>query len=183
MIKKGLNRLTIRLKLVCLVLVSSGLAGCLGAPEGVYPVQNFQLERYLGQWYEIARLDHSFERGMSSVSATYSMREDGGVVVLNAGFMDEPKQWRQAEGKAYFVQTPDIGHLKVSFFGPFYGSYIIFELDSVDYQYAFVAGMDTDYLWFLSRSPEVSDDLLNHFIELSATLGFDTESLIFVDHK
>ncbi len=120
---------------------------------------------------------------MSCVSVTYSMREDGGVVVLNAGFMDESKQWRQAEGKAYFLQTPDIGHLKVSFFGPFYGSYIIFELDSVDYQYAFVAGMDTDYLWFLSRSPEVSDDLVNHFIELSATLGFDTESLIFVDHK
>jgi len=149
----------------------------------VSPVQNFQLERYLGQWYEIARLDHSFERGMSSVSATYSMREDGGVMVLNAGFMDDSKRWRQAEGKAYFVQAPDIGHLKVSFFGPFYGSYIIFELDSVDYQYAFVAGMDTDYLWFLSRSPEVSDNLLNHFIEVSSILGFDAESLIFVDHK
>ncbi len=147
------------------------------------PVQNFQLERYLGQWYEIARLDHSFERGMSSVSATYSMREDGGVMVLNAGFMDDSKRWRQAEGKAYFVQAPDIGHLKVSFFGPFYGSYIIFELDSVDYQYACVAGMDTDYLWFLSRSPEISDDLLNHFIEVSSILGFDAESLIFVDHK
>jgi len=149
----------------------------------VSPVQNFQLERYLGQWYEIARLDHSFERGMSSVSATYSMREDGGVMVLNAGFMDDSKRWRQAEGKAYFVQAPDIGHLKVSFFGPFYGSYIIFELDSVDYQYACVAGMDTDYLWFLSRSPEISDDLLNHFIEVSSILGFDAESLIFVDHK
>lgn len=100
MIEKGLNHLMIRLKLACLVLVSSGLAGCLGAPEGVYPVQNFQLERYLGQWYEIARLDHSFERGMSSVSATYSMREDGGVVVLNSGFMDESKQWRQADRKS-----------------------------------------------------------------------------------
>ncbi|HIG67933.1 MAG TPA: lipocalin [Porticoccaceae bacterium] len=155
----------------------------MGTPEGVSPVQNFQLERYLGQWYEIARLDHSFERGMSSVSATYSMREDGGVMVLNAGFMDDSKRWRQAEGKAYFVQAPDIGHLKVSFFGPFYGSYIIFELDSVDYQYACVAGMDTDYLWFLSRSPEISDDLLNHFIEVSSILGFDAESLIFVDHK
>lgn len=183
MIKNGLTSLVKRLKWLLLVFVSVGLAGCLGAPEGVHPVQNFQLQRYLGQWYEIARLDHSFERGMSSVRATYSMREDGGVAVLNAGFTNDSQEWGQAEGKAYFVETPDIGHLKVSFFGPFYGSYIIFELDSVDYQYAFVAGMDKDYLWFLSRSPEVSDELINHFIELSATLGFDTENLIFVDHN
>ncbi|MDE0747353.1 MAG: lipocalin family protein [Porticoccaceae bacterium] len=177
------NGLTSLLKRLFLVVVFVGLAGCLGVPEGVHPVQNFQLQRYLGQWYEIARLDHSFERGMSSVSATYSMREDGGVAVLNAGFTNDSQEWDEAEGKAYFVETPDVGHLKVSFFGPFYGSYIIFELDNVDYQYAFVAGMNTDYLWFLSRSPEVSDELINHFVELSATLGFDTENLIFVDHN
>jgi apolipoprotein D and lipocalin family protein len=183
MIRESLTRWVMRLRWLCLAVVSFGLVGCLGAPEGVHPVKNFQLERYLGQWYEIARLDHSFERGMSSVSANYSMREDGGVAVLNAGFTNDSQEWGEAEGKAYFVETPDVGHLKVSFFGPFYGSYIIFELDSVGSQYAFVAGMDTDYLWFLSRTPEVSGELINHFIELSATLGFDTENLIFVDHQ
>ena len=86
-------------------------------------------------------------------------------------------------GKAYFVDSSDVGHLKVSFFGPFYGSYIIFELDSLDYQYAFVSGMNTDYLWLLARTPKVSDELIEHFVKSASALGFDTEQLIFVDHR
>ena len=93
MIRESLTRWVMRLRWLCLAVVSFGLVGCLGAPEGVHPVKNFQLERYLGQWYEIARLDHSFERGMSSVSANYSMREDGGVAVLNAGFTNDSQEW------------------------------------------------------------------------------------------
>ena len=156
------------------------LPGCTGVPDGVKPVKGFQLERYLGRWYEIARLDHSFERGMSSVSATYSMRKDGGVRVLNRGFKNDLKQWSEAEGKAYFVEGSDTGHLKVSFFGPFYGSYVIFELDSQNYEYAFVSGMNTDYLWLLSRTPQVSDELLDVFKTTAESYGFNIENLIMV---
>ena len=165
------------------LLASLSLFGCTGSPEGVYPVKTFQLPEYLGSWYEIARLDHSFERGMSSVTATYSMRDDGGVKVLNKGFKEDSQEWGEAEGKAYFVDSSDVGHLKVSFFGPFYGSYIIFELDTLDYQYAFVSGMNTDYLWLLARTPAVSDELIEHFVKSASALGFDTEQLIFVDQS
>lgn len=158
------------------------LTACVGMPDGVQPVNNFDLNRYLGKWYEIARLDHSFERGLSKISAEYSMREDGGVKVLNKGFSAEDNEWQQAEGKAYFVNAPDQGYLKVSFFGPFYGSYVIFELDKEDYQYAFVSGPDTSYLWLLSRTPTVSKELIEKFIEKSEAVGFDTNELIFVEH-
>jgi len=93
--------------------------GCVGIPKGVQPVENFSLNRYLGQWHEIARLDHSFEKGLSRVSANYSLRDDGGVKVLNRGYSEKKHQWKEAEGKAFFVQKPGVGYLKVSFFGPF----------------------------------------------------------------
>ena len=125
------------------------LSGCVGIPEGVKPVDNFELDRYLGKWYEIARLDHSFERGLSKVTAHYSLRDDGGINVINRGFSAEKNAWKEALGKAYFVNDADEGHLKVSFFGPFYGSYIVFELDTAGYQYAFISGPDKDYLWLL----------------------------------
>ena len=105
------------------------LASCTGMPDNIKPVQSFELQRYLGTWYEIARLDHSFERGLSHVTANYTVREDGGVKVINRGYSKENKEWEDAEGKAYFVDKPDTGYLKVSFFGPFYGSYVIFELE------------------------------------------------------
>ena len=165
------------------LLASLCLFGCTGSPEGVYPVKTFQLPAYLGEWYEIARLDHSFERGMSSVTATYSMRSDGGVKVLNKGFKEDSQEWGEAEGKAYFVDSSDVGHLKVSFFGPFYGSYIIFELDTTNYQYAFISGMNTDYLWLLARTPTVSNELIAHFVQRASELGFNTDQLIFVDQS
>jgi apolipoprotein D and lipocalin family protein len=98
--------------------------GCLGMPEGVRPVKDFEIEKYLGKWYEIARLDHSFERGLECVTAEYSFREDGGVKVVNRGFSLEKDQWRESQGKAFFVNESDEGYLKVSFFGPFYGAYV-----------------------------------------------------------
>lgn len=116
------------------------LHGCTGVPEGIKPVENFELERYLGKWYEIARLDHSFEEGLSNVSARYEPRKDGGVRVVNTGYSSEEQAWDTAEGKAYFVDQETSGHLKVSFFGPFYGSYVVFELDQDDYQYSLSAG-------------------------------------------
>ncbi|WP_020161923.1 lipocalin family protein [Cycloclasticus pugetii] len=156
------------------------LSGCVGIPEGVKPVENFQLERYLGTWHEIARLDHSFERGLSKVTADYSLREDGGINVVNRGFSADNNAWQEAQGKAYFVNDADEGHLKVSFFGPFYGSYIVFELDAVGYQYAFISGPDKDYLWLLARTPTVKPEVIDRFISMSKSIGFDTSALIFV---
>jgi len=155
--------------------------GCTGLPEGVDPVEGFEIDRYLGKWYEIARLDHSFERGLDKVTAEYSLRGDGGVKVINRGYSRTKTKWKEAEGKAYFVRGTDEGYLKVSFFGPFYGSYVVFELDQENYSYAFVAGPDRSYLWFLSRTPTVSDDLMRTFIDKAGALGFDTDDLILVD--
>lgn len=158
------------------------LGSCTGIPENIKPVDNFVLEKYLGRWYEIARLDHSFERGLSKVSADYSLRDDGGVKVINRGYSEKDKQWKEAIGRAYFVKSPDIGYLKVSFFGPFYGSYVIFELDHQKYQYSLVCGPDRSYLWILARTQKIDDELKNILIAKAKALGFETEKLIFVAH-
>ena len=144
------------------------LGGCVGMPDTVRPVENFQLERYLGTWYEIARLDHSFERGLSRVSAEYSLREDGGVRVVNRGYNAKTGEWEQAEGKAFFVQDPQTGFLKVSFFGPFYGAYVIFELDHEGYSHAVVSGPDTSYLWILAREKRLDDALRRELVAKAA---------------
>lgn len=146
------------------------------------PVNNFVLDRYLGRWYEVARLDHSFERDLQAVTAEYVTRDDGGIKVINSGRNIDSGEIQQAEGRAYFVEDPSIGHLKVSFFGPFFGSYVIFELDKDNYQYAFIAGNTTDYLWLLSRSPKVSQELLEQFKDSASSLGFNLEELIMVSH-
>lgn len=152
-------------------------------PATVSPVKEFEIDRYLGKWYEIARLDHSFERGLERVTAEYSRRDDGGIAVINRGFSPEKKEWTQAKGKAYFVNDPDEGYLKVSFFGPFYGSYVVFELDKENYEYAFVSGPDLSYLWLLSRKPVLPKAIVDHFIARSKELGFDTEKLILVNQR
>ncbi len=165
-----------------LVLLSLIIIGCTELPEGVIPVKDFDETKYLGKWHEIARLDHSFERGLSRVSAEYELRSDGGIKVINRGFSVAEDKWKEAEGKAYFVKARDEGHLKVSFFGPFYGSYIVFDLDKKNYQYAFVSGYNTSYLWLLSRTPTISTEVKEKFIKKSKALGFDTDSLIFAEH-
>jgi apolipoprotein D and lipocalin family protein len=176
----GFTRLRHR-AIVLLLALPALLAGCMGMPEGVRPVEGFELGRYLGKWYEIARLDHSFERGLTRVTAEYSLREDGGVRVVNRGYSAQKQEWDEAVGKAYFVEGEDLGYLKVSFFGPFYGAYVVFGLDSEAYQYAFVSGSDTTYLWLLARTPTVSGEVLRQFTERAAALGFDTDALIFVE--
>ena len=158
-------------------------SGCVGIPEGVQPVDNFQLERYLGTWYEIARLDHSFERGLTHVTADYSLRPDGGVRVINRGYSQKQGAWKQAEGRAYFVEQPHRGFLKVSFFGPFYGSYVIFDLDRNNYSWALVCGPNRSYLWILARTPEISSGLKSDLIRKAGDLGFDTEGLIIVPQR
>ena len=170
-----------RTTLFALMLLA--LTACTGLPDRVEPVQNFQLDRYLSTWYEIARLDHSFERGLSQVQAEYSLRDDGGVKVINRGYDAKKGEWREAEGKAYFVDDADTGHLKVSFFGPFYGAYVIMALDHDGYQYSLVSGPDRDYLWILSRTPTMDTATLNRLIDQAREAGYPVDELIFMEHE
>jgi len=165
-----------------LMLLTLLSVGCVTLPEGVTPVDRFVIDRYLGKWYEIARLDHPFERGLTSITAEYSLRPDGGIAVVNRGYSTKEGQWRQVEGRAYFAGRPDQGFLKVSFFGPFYGSYVVFELDRDHYSYALVCGPDKSYLWLLARSPQIKEDLKKRLLQKAADRGFDISRLITVRH-
>lgn len=170
------------MRTILLVINLLLISGCLGKPESVKPVEDFELNRYLGKWYEIARLDHSFERGLTQVTANYSIKGDGGVLVLNRGFSAVDNEWKEAEGKAYFVNSASEGYLKVSFFGPFYGSYVIFELERSAYQYAFISGPNTEYLWLLSRTATVAPDVIEKFKTMSEERGFNVDNVIYVQH-
>ena len=172
--------------LVLLVLLTS----CTKLPNGVQAVYDFDKTKYLGKWYEIARLDQRFEAGLSQVTAEYSLGEDGGLRVVNRGYSAADGEWREKEGRAYFISEESTAHLKVSFFGPFYSSYVVFDLggDSTSefgqpqYQYAFVSGYSKSYLWLLARTPVVSDELISNFVNKARSLGFDTGSLLYVKH-
>ncbi len=159
------------------------ISGCATAPpSGVTPITGFELNRYLGQWYEIARLDHPFERGLSNIGAHYSLRDDGGLTVLNRGYNDQAKAWKEAEGRAYFTGDPTVGSLKVSFFGPFYGGYHIIALDRVQYSWAMISGPNRDYLWILARTRQLPPAVLEPLIQQAKALGFATDQLIWVKH-
>ena len=159
------------------------LSGCTGLPSGVTPVSGFMIEHYTGKWYEIARLDHRFERGLSHVTAEYSMNDDGSIRVVNRGYDSSSESWQEAVGKAYPLGDPGVGRLKVSFFGPFYGAYNILEIDRQDYQYTLVSGPTRDYLWILSRKPVLEPTILDDLVSSARELDFDTDSLIYVDHE
>lgn len=154
-------------------------AGCVAVPDGLAPVTGFQPDRYLGTWYEIARLDHSFERGLTRVRATYGTRDDGGLSVLNQGWNPDDGEWETAQGRAYFVDGPDTGYLKVSFFGPFYGAYVVFALDP-DYRWALVSGPNRNYLWILARDPQLPAAQVDALIARARAAGFDISGLIRV---
>ncbi|MEY3808645.1 MAG: hypothetical protein RI893_1621 [Pseudomonadota bacterium] len=168
---------------ILFVLIIALLSSCTGIPEGVTAIEGFEINRYLGTWYEVARLDHRFERGLENISATYSLRDDGGVNVLNKGWDTKEGEWREALGKAYFVEQPDQGRLKVSFFGPFYGGYNIIELDKKDYAYSMVVGPDRSYFWILSRTQQLPEATLQALIKQAKALGFSTDQLIFATPK
>ena len=158
------------------------ILGCTGVPKGLEPVSEFDGDRYMGKWYEIARLDHSFERNLSNVSAIYTARKDKMISVVNRGFNDKTGEWKQIEGKARLIEDGSIGSLKVSFFGPFYGGYHVIELDLENYSFAMVSGPSRSYLWILSRNPELDEAIYSRLVNRAAELGFDTTKLIWVKH-
>lgn len=153
------------------------LTGCTGVPKGSHPISQLDIQRYLGTWYEIARFDHRFERGLECVTARYSLREDGQLNVINRGRKTQNGNWKEAEGKASPLTTPATGQLKVSFFGPFYSGYNILALDD-DYRYALVAGPNHRYLWILSRTPTLDDAHYTALLKVAQAQGFDTSALM-----
>ncbi|MCP1438541.1 apolipoprotein D and lipocalin family protein [Erwinia persicina] len=148
-------------------------------PKGVTPIEGFNADLYLGSWYEIARLDHRFERGLDHVTATYSKRDDGGLKVINRGFNVKKQRWQESIGKAYFTGSPSQAALKVSFFGPFYGGYNVIALDK-DYQHALVCGPNRNYLWILSRTPQLDGKVKEELTAKARQAGFDVNKLIWV---
>ncbi len=156
-------------------------AGCTSAPKGVKPVTEFDAERYLGKWYEIARLDHSFERGLTDVTATYTLAPDGAIAVLNRGYLPSKKEWDSVEGRGVLLGSPDIGSLKVKVGAPFYGGYHVIAL-APDYSHAMVAGPTRDYLWILARSPKLAPTVLEPLVAQAKAQGFETDKLIYVAH-
>lgn len=151
-------------------------------PEGVIPVENFEIERYLGLWYEIARTDNRFERGLQNVTAEYTKIDEDAIRVHNRGYNTRKEKWSDISGKAYQTGKSGDGQLKVTFFWPFYGGYNVFELDHDDYQYALVAGDNHDYLWILARTPSLPESTLEELLAKAEQAGFDTNKLIWVDH-
>ena len=164
------------------VLAVAALSACSTprTPEGIKPVSGFDVERYLGHWHEIARIEHSFERGLIQTSATYSRNDDGTLRVVNRGYDPLSKKWKEAEGTARFVGDPTQAALKVSFFGPFYGGYNVVALDE-NYQWAMVVGSSKDYLWILSRTPTLPPGVRNRLLAKARALGVDIDKVLWVD--
>jgi apolipoprotein D and lipocalin family protein len=174
------QRLTRRLG----VLLGLGILLALGAcstapPEGITSVTPFELARYEGKWFEVARLDHSFERGLTDVSATYQAQPDGSVRVINRGFDSKKGEWQQANGRALFTGPTNQASLKVSFFGPFYGGYHVAALDP-DYRWALVVGPSRDYVWILARDRQLSAAVRQQLLDKAVQLRLPTEQLIWV---
>ena len=160
-----------------------GLTGCSTAPpDGITVVSPFDVNRYAGKWYEIARMDHSFERGLSEVSATYRLQPDGSVQVVNRGFDTARQDWKEAVGKALFTGDANRGALKVSFFGPFYGGYNVVSLDD-DYQTALVVGGNSDYFWLLSRKKQIPREELKALLDKAQGFGVDLSRVITVNQE
>lgn len=151
-------------------------------PNGASVVENLDVDRYLGKWYEIARFDFRFEKDLSNVTAEYSLRPDGKIKVKNRGYNTVKNKWKEAIGKAKFREAQDKGALQVSFFGPFYAAYNIVDLVG-DYEYALVFGQNTDYIWFLSRKPTMPEHIKKRFLTKAKQFGYNTDNLIWTEHE
>jgi len=145
-------------------------------------IDNFDTARYLGKWYEVARMDFRFEKDLNNTTAEYSLLGQNRIRVINRGFNHKTNEWKEAIGTAKFTGTSAKGELLVSFFGPFYGEYTIIALDDA-YQYALIAGKSTKYLWILSRTPEIPEPIRNDYLSKAQALGYDVQKLIWVEHS
>lgn len=162
-------------------MAMAGIFSCATIPEGAVAVKPFQKERYLGKWYEIARLDFKYERNLNNTTAEYSLNDNGTIRVVNRGFNTVTGEWKQAIGKAKFVRDEHTAMLKVSFFGPFYGGYNVIALDD-EYRYALIAGETLEYLWILSRDTTIPEEIKDKYLRTAEKAGYITSDLIWVSH-
>ena len=156
-------------------------ASCVSIPKGAVAVKPFDKGRYLGTWYEIARMDFKFEKNLSDVTATYSLNPDGSIKVDNKGYDYVNKKWKESIGKAKLLNGDGEARLKVSFFGPFYAGYNVIAIDP-DYRYALVAGNNLDYLWLLSREKSIPANVRTAYLRQAQNLGYDVHQLVWTNH-
>ncbi|MPS65733.1 MAG: lipocalin [Chryseobacterium sp.] len=169
--------------------VSIGVLGLMllkscsvGIPRGAAAVKNFNADKYLGKWYEIARFDYKFEKDMDNVTATYSQNPNGTIRVDNKGYNYVKKEWKESIGEAKFVKDKNEARLKVSFFKPIWAGYNVIDIDE-NYQYALVAGSSLKYLWILSRTKDIPESIRQRFLEKAKKIGYNTDELIWVRHN
>ena len=164
-----------------------GLSSCYTPKKmrttSIPAVKDFQLDRYLGTWYEIARLPNSFEKNLDHVTANYTLLENGEINVLNKGFNTEKKIWKDATGRAWISDPQNPAHLRVSFFWKFSSDYKIIALDSMNYSYALVTSTSKKYLWILSRTPEMSPAAYSSLVKIADDYGFEVEKLYKPDQS
>lgn len=163
-------------KLVIILFITITMCACK-TKNTIEPVRNFDANRYMGKWYEIARLPNSFEKGLSAVTAEYQLLDNGRVKVINSG-TDSAGQRKQSTGKARFLEDQETARLKVTFFWPFGGEYKVIHLDE-DYQHVVVCSSGYKYLWILSRTETLDNNTLNNLISRCKDWGFDTDKLVF----
>ena len=168
-------------KLLFMLFGILGFLWSCNKEENLVVVENFEVDKYIGKWYEIARFDSRFEKDLNQTTAEYSLGENGKIIVVNKGYNFKKNKWESVQGKAKFAQTKNLGDLKVSFFGPFYAPYKILQLDN-NYQYALVTS-GKDYLWILSREKTIPDNIKNQYLNYAKLLGYTIQNLTWVDHK
>lgn len=169
------------------VLLGAGIAfilySCSGSkiPKKAVAVTNFDKTKYLGKWFEIARLDYKWEKNLNNVTAEYSLKEDGTIKVDNRGYNVKKDKWEESIGKAKSVKKDDVGMLKVSFFGPFYSGYNVIAIDP-DYKYALVAGESLKYMWILSRETTIPESVKADYLIKAQEIGYNVTDLVWVAH-
>lgn len=168
--------------LATLSIIALSYVGCsVSIPQGATAIKPFNKDKYLGKWYEIARMDFKFEKDLNNVTATYSLKDNGSIKVDNQGYHVVKKEWKQSIGTAKFVNDSNEARLKVSFFGPFYAGYNVIAIDQ-DYQYALVVGNDLNYMWILSRTKTIPENVKSNYLKKAKDLGFKTEELVWTKH-
>lgn len=162
------------------IALTFGISSCVSIPRGAKAVRPFDRDKYLGTWYEIARMDFRFEKGLDHVNATYSLIDKETIRVDNKGYSVKDKKWKESIGKARLAGGPSEGRLKVSFFGPFYAGYNVIAIDP-DYRYALVAGNNLNYLWLLSREKTMPKEIIEKYLEQARALGYKTDKLVWTN--
>lgn len=163
------------------VFIMFTFLSCSTIPKGITAVTPFDKEKYLGKWYEIARIDFKYEKDLNNTTAEYTLNANGSIKVDNKGYNIKTGEWKQAIGKAKFAGDENIGMLKVSFFGPFYSGYNVIALDS-GYKYALIAGANFKYLWILSRETTIPNEIKNKYLNIAKDFGYDISKLIWIKH-